>query len=358
VRRSEGVYHAIGGRPNAAPDLARSIAFAREARHGPVSARPSGYRVAVLGLLVLASAAIAGFSAVRVHADPRFASLGAAADVPAARIREVDVMRKSSLAVVGAVMVATGASAGGKGDGVPPGYIEIGNSETQFSGVQGQDGWTYLFDQGPNTQAQLMPHFVSGNALGEVQPIWCTAPSFGNSGSFCGIGRLYSGTNTPGACSSPQGGYRRSIRQWRAPSPISGQVLLSGNAVPCSSQLSGLIELQVNGTSVYSVIFTGSLQQPVEFTLDVASLESVRLIVDPNDGSCHCDSTMLRVQIFAAACPGDVVANGIVDGADLAALLSVWGTDGGIYPRADTNSDGDVNAADLAAVLSGWGACP
>jgi hypothetical protein len=57
-------------------------------------------------------------------------------------------------------------------------------------------------------------------------------------------------------------------------------------------------------------------------------------------------------------CPGDVVANGIVDGADLAALLSVWGTDGGIYPRADTNSDGFVDAQDLAAVLSGWGACP
>jgi hypothetical protein len=57
-------------------------------------------------------------------------------------------------------------------------------------------------------------------------------------------------------------------------------------------------------------------------------------------------------------CPGDVVANGIVDGADLAALLSVWGTDGGIYPRADTNSDGFVDAQDLAAVLGGWGACP
>ena len=56
-------------------------------------------------------------------------------------------------------------------------------------------------------------------------------------------------------------------------------------------------------------------------------------------------------------CPGDVIANDIIDGADLAAMLSVWGTNGGIYPRADTNGDGDVTGADLATLLSSWGAC-
>ena len=75
-----------------------------------------------------------------------------------------------------------------------------------------------------------------------------------------------------------------------------------------------------------------------------------------NPGS-SCTALLFELQILAPICPGDVVANGIVDGADLAALLSVWGTDGGIYPRADTNSDGFVDAQDLAAVLSGWGAC-
>jgi hypothetical protein len=56
-------------------------------------------------------------------------------------------------------------------------------------------------------------------------------------------------------------------------------------------------------------------------------------------------------------CPGDVIQNGVVDGADLSALLSVWGTAGGIYPRADANGDGVVNGSDLSIVLSGWGAC-
>jgi hypothetical protein len=36
----------------------------------------------------------------------------------------------------------------------------------------------------------------------------------------------------------------------------------------------------------------------------------------------------------------------------------VWGTDGGKYPRADINGDGEVNGPDLAAVLSNWGSCP
>lgn len=56
-------------------------------------------------------------------------------------------------------------------------------------------------------------------------------------------------------------------------------------------------------------------------------------------------------------CTSDVTSNGFVDASDLAALLSVWGTSGGLYPRADINRDGLVDASDLAALLSGWGAC-
>lgn len=152
--------------------------MARETRAVRLSGT-SARGVAVLGLLVLASAAIAGFSAVRVHADPRFASLGAAADVPAARIREVDVMRNSSLAVVGAVMVATEASAGGKGDGVPPGWMVIADAYTQFSNTQGQDGWTYHYDSGPGSTVQFMPFNPVWNDGAVTTGSWCIAPRVG-----------------------------------------------------------------------------------------------------------------------------------------------------------------------------------
>ena len=57
-------------------------------------------------------------------------------------------------------------------------------------------------------------------------------------------------------------------------------------------------------------------------------------------------------------CPADIDESGTVNGVDLAALLSVWGSDGAKYPRADIDGSGEVNAADLAAVLNSWGACP
>lgn len=52
------------------------------------------------------------------------------------------------------------------------------------------------------------------------------------------------------------------------------------------------------------------------------------------------------------ACPADLDGDGAVNAADLAALLSSWGTAG-----ADLDGDGSTNAADLAALLSAWGPC-
>jgi outer membrane protein assembly factor BamB len=52
-------------------------------------------------------------------------------------------------------------------------------------------------------------------------------------------------------------------------------------------------------------------------------------------------------------CTGDLDGNGVVDAADLAALLSAWGGAG----AADLDGSGAVDAADLAALLSAWGGC-
>jgi len=48
--------------------------------------------------------------------------------------------------------------------------------------------------------------------------------------------------------------------------------------------------------------------------------------------------------------PADLNGDGVVDGADLAALLTQWGTSG----PADLNNDGVVNGADLATLLTNW----
>ena len=57
-------------------------------------------------------------------------------------------------------------------------------------------------------------------------------------------------------------------------------------------------------------------------------------------------------------CPGDVVRDELVDGVDLAAVLSQWGTQGSGTFNADIDNSGLVDGGDLAMVLAGWGPCP
>jgi hypothetical protein len=54
-------------------------------------------------------------------------------------------------------------------------------------------------------------------------------------------------------------------------------------------------------------------------------------------------------------CPEDVNGSGVVDVADLLALLAAWGQSGG---PEDVNGDGVVGVADLLQLLAAWGPCP
>jgi hypothetical protein len=55
-------------------------------------------------------------------------------------------------------------------------------------------------------------------------------------------------------------------------------------------------------------------------------------------------------------CLGDLApagGNGVIDGADLGALLAAWGT-----PAADLDGDSTTGGSDLGILLGGWGGCP
>ena len=59
-------------------------------------------------------------------------------------------------------------------------------------------------------------------------------------------------------------------------------------------------------------------------------------------------------------CTGDISFDGVVNGQDLATLLSSWGlcdSDDPLACLADFNGDGYVNGADLTVILSNWGVC-
>jgi len=62
-------------------------------------------------------------------------------------------------------------------------------------------------------------------------------------------------------------------------------------------------------------------------------------------------SDTFTINKMSAASPADLNGDGVVNGADLATLLTQWGTNG----PADLNHDGVVNGADLATLLTNWG---
>ena len=88
------------------------------------------------------------------------------------------------------------------------------------------------------------------------------------------------------------------------------------------------------------------------------------------DSDCDDDGTIDSCQIAAGAedddadgrldaceyAQGDLNLDGIVNGADLSTLLSLWGFT--TPPVGDLNGDGTVGAADLAIVLGNWGPLP
>jgi hypothetical protein len=67
--------------------------------------------------------------------------------------------------------------------------------------------------------------------------------------------------------------------------------------------------------------------------------------------------TIAKIDLGPAPCPADLTGDGVVNGADIAALLGAWGPCSGSCP-ADLTGDGVVNGADLAALLGAWGDCP
>jgi hypothetical protein len=56
-------------------------------------------------------------------------------------------------------------------------------------------------------------------------------------------------------------------------------------------------------------------------------------------------------------CVADIVADGAVNAADLALLLTNWGPCTNSTCAGDLDRNGEVGAPDLAALLASWGAC-
>jgi hypothetical protein len=135
------------------------------------------------------------------------------------------------------------------------------------------------------------------------------------------------------------------------------------------------IQVSNNGTTWTTVwSHSGSALNPTAWSLQTYSIGAVadhqstvfvRWGMGTTDGSVTYPGWNIDdVQIWGIRppCPADVAVNGVVNTADLLAVINAWGPCpiGGICPTdiAPPGGDGVVNVADLLTVINGWGACP
>jgi hypothetical protein len=268
------------------------------------------------------------------------------------------------------------------------GYVQVADSAAEFSPTQGGNGWWYRFDRGDGTVAQDMQHYF----YSYEDFRWCATATYGGSStlettSHCTLTSANCHTNSGPGCATPTNGVLRPIREWRSAFP---QLMKAHVRIEAASDAQRF-ELLVDGSVVWSH------ENPVDglpargLLLELPFGSSIALRTTPIGycaGSSHwieiyaqdCngdgmpDANQIRAgelvdanannipdcceeSVSCSPCPGDIDESGTVNGVDLAAVLTVWGSDGGKYPRADTNNDGEVNGADLATMLGSWGPC-
>jgi Protein of unknown function (DUF642) len=310
------------------PDWARAVALARRER-GVWGGRRG---------LVFTALLVAG-----LHAATGFASLGAASDVPVAQTREVDVMR--SIACL-AILICSSSFA------TDLNLVVGGDFESVTQGAQGASCHSTLLPEVPGWDSNLgwqVDRFQNTGCIAGCIPLHAGGGQYSISlqGSVC--------------CGCNNNGFIEQTVQTVA----GARYRLTFDTVLDDSDA---LRVSLNGDDTVHV-WNGELQWRSisrEFVATGTTLlrfasEAPSTSTNTACGGCWegegCMLDNIRL-VQIPTCPADVIQDGVIDGADLAAVLTVWGTDGGVYPRADTNADGIVDGTDLAVVLGGWGACP
>lgn len=90
---------------------------------------------------------------------------------------------------------------------------------------------------------------------------------------------------------------------------------------------------------------------------DLALMAASPADLDGDGAAGPADVEMLERYVLRHACPGDLDGSGTVNGADLGQLLASWGPCGQGC-SADLDGNGFVGGADLGTLLADWGACP
>ena len=298
-------------------------------------------------------------------------------------------MKFPKVAAVGAVVAASSAFAETK---VPPGWMVVADSSTQITHVSGENGWSYWFQtDGESGPQPMQPSVFVDAPAGFEHVTWAPSPVMGcpsaitvchvlsqrNLKTGSTINVMHGNSST---CCTPNSGRQDPILRWDAPVPMRVRIeffgqyaAVGGGDQPLTLSVNSTPALIANeqdfGTAGATIMLEAEPLAALTLLHERCSPFSFKLRVLTPD--CDGNGVPDAVEIASGSaidhdvdgvpdscqCSADVIPNGVVDGADLAAVLTVWGTNGGIYPRADTNGDGLVDGTDLAVVLGSWGPC-
>jgi hypothetical protein len=177
----------------------------------------------------------------------------------------------------------------------------------------------------------ICPGIENGSLVGGVSVLTFTAVDGGSVGCLEGVPMVRSMTNT-----DEQAGELFSCPTWFYTSGDGTITYITNFGTPMPSA-PGPENIQVIGQREQFVLTEGDSVK-IQFTFVYKKDNG-----PPNDSWCV----------------GDLDGDGSVGGADLAGILTAWGTTDPCAAniRADLNGDGIVDGADLAMVLDAWGTC-
>ncbi len=289
---------------------------------------------------------------------------------------------RNRIVVAGAAAAAVTASL----HAVPPGYVLVADSQAQFSGVQGQDGWWYLFDRGEGTAVEQMPYFTPYNgAPGTGTLVWCPEPLAGFGGSFCMLWPAMAHTNQAYVCDTPLAGLQRPIRRWTLGRASALHVTVQAD-LGASFTSALRADLLANGATLATWLTQYGSTPTINASFDLVATSQIEFRLDPVDGCAADGCNNLNIRIYApdcdssgradlveiienpaidadgdgtidsCQCPADLNRDGQVNGADIGFVLFSWGPNPA-FPAADIDRSGAVDGLDLALVLAAWGPC-
>lgn len=114
---------------------------------------------------------------------------------------------------------------------------------------------------------------------------------------------------------------------------------------------------QGNLHNIYALVDQARFYFPGDFIVPIAISDSNLIVVRGYDFTAGGDPLVLMFRVIGPPpCAADLNHDGQVGSADIASLLSAWGTAGA--NGEDLDGNGAVGSTDVAFLLSAWGACP